>query len=314
MRESTVTNWTTNDIADQTGRVIVITGANSGIGYESAHALAGKGATVVMACRNAEKGAAAREAILHQFPNANVQVMALDLGSLASVRAFAEAFNARFDRLDVLMNNAGVMAVPEGKTVDGFETQFGTNHLGHFALTGLLLEKLLESPGSRVVTTSSFMYLIGRINFDDLQATLKYSNSGAYANSKLANMLFALELQCRLARIHADTISVVSHPGWAATNLQGKDRNSLYAQLSLLGNRFIAQDARGGARYQLYAATAADVVGGGFYGPPTLIRGPVRRLSINSHGKNRKDAARLWQLSEEMTGVEYSAFVLPAPI
>lgn len=307
-----MTNRTTNDIPNQTGRVIVITGANSGIGYESARALAGKGATVVMACRSVEKGAAARDLILQEYPAAKVEVMALDLGSLASVRAFAEEFDRRFNRLDVLMNNAGIMAIPQGKTVDGFETQFGTNHLGHFALTGLLLSALLATPGSRVVTTSSGLYSSGRINFDDLQGENGYSARAAYSNSKLANILFALELQRKLERAHADTISVASHPGYAATNLQGHTGNPVMRTLLQWGNRLIARTPEEGAIHQLYAATAPDVVGGGYYGPNSPLAGATENLAVNDRGRSEADAARLWQVSEDLTGVRYDALELEA--
>lgn len=299
--------WTTSDIPDQTGKVIVITGANSGIGFESARAIAGKGATVFMACRSVEKGATARDAILAEFSKAQVEVMALDLGSLASIRAFAEAFLARHNRLHVLMNNAGIMAVPQAKTVDGFESQFGTNHLGHFALTGLLLPMLLATPGSRVVTTSSDLYKQGRMNFDDLHGANGYSATGAYANSKLANVLFALELQRKLASANASTISVATHPGWAATNLQGHTGNAFYRSALLLGNRLLARSPEQGAIYQIYAATAPEVVGGGFYGPKSLMGSELANLAVNERGSNTADAARLWQLSVELTGVDYAA-------
>ncbi len=302
-----MTNWTTSDIPDQRDRVIVITGANSGIGYESARAIAGKGATVIMACRSVEKGATARDAILAEFPSANVEVMALDLGSLASIRAFADAVAARHNRLDVLMNNAGIMAVPQAKTVDGFESQFGTNHLGHFALTGLLLPTLLATPASRVVTTSSGLYASGRINFDDLQATRGYSARAAYSNSKLANILFALELQRRLERAHADTISVASHPGYAATNLQGHTGSPVMRTLLVWGNRLLAKSAEEGAIHQIYAATAPGVVAGGYYGPKSPISGKTENLAVNDWGRSEADSARLWQVSEVLTGVEYAA-------
>src|SRR5262245_31727477 len=183
--------WTANDMPDQTGHIVIITGANSGVGYESAVALARKGAHVMMACRSLEKAERARQDLLKRVPAATVEIMPLDLGSLKSVRAFAEAFNSRYDHLYILMNNAGIMAVDYGKTPDGFELQFGTNHLGHFALTGLLLPSLLATPHSRVVTVSSGAYLGGRVNFDDLQGEQHYDRPGAYAQSKLANILFA---------------------------------------------------------------------------------------------------------------------------
>jgi NAD(P)-dependent dehydrogenase (short-subunit alcohol dehydrogenase family) len=297
--------WTVNDIPDLQGKVMVVTGANSGIGYESALAFARKGATVVMACRSLEKGNEARAKILRESPSALVEVLALDLGDLASVRAFADAFTANYARLDVLLNNAGVMAVPRSGTVDGFETQFGTNHLGHFALTGMLLPVLLATPGSRVVTTSSGLYTRGRMRFDDLQRDKKYSASGAYADSKLANVLFALELQRRLAAARAGTISVATHPGYAATNLQGHMESRVFRRLALLGNRLQAKTAEEGAVFQIYASVAPEVTGGGFYGPGGRISGDVQNLPINARGRDEADAARLWAISEELTGVRY---------
>src|SRR5215207_8377619 len=190
-----VNGWTARDMTDQSGRVVVITGANSGVGYESAVALARKGAHVVMACRSMDKAERARQELVERVPNASVDILPLDLGNLQSVHHFANSFSARYDRLDILMNNAGIMALPYGTTADGFESQFGTNHLGHFALTGLLLPLIMRTPRSRVVTVSSSASWNGRINFDDLQSKKRYSRWGAYAQSKLANILFAREFQ-----------------------------------------------------------------------------------------------------------------------
>src|SRR5579859_5608253 len=190
--------WTAKDMPDQSGRVVIITGANSGVGYESAVALARKGARVVMACRSLDKAERARHELLAKVPGAAVDVLPLDLGNLDSVRTFAESFNVHYDRLDILMNNAGIMVPPYGKTADGFETQFGTNHLGHFALTAFLLPKLLETTASRVVTVSSSAYLNARIDFADLQSENRYRPWAAYGQSKLANILFSQELERRL--------------------------------------------------------------------------------------------------------------------
>src|SRR5258707_1464952 len=212
--------WTAKDMPDQSGRVVIITGANSGIGYESAIAFARKRAKVVMACRSIDKAERARQDLLKLVPGASVEIQRLDLGDLKSIRAFAESFNAHYDRLDILMNNAGIMVPPYGKTADGFETQFGTNHLGHFALTALLLPKLLETPASRVVTVSSSAYFNGRIDFADLQSEKRYRPWAAYGQSKLANILFSQELERKLKAARADVISVASHPGFAITNLQ----------------------------------------------------------------------------------------------
>lgn len=298
--------WTANDMPDQSGRVIIITGANSGIGYESAIALARKGARVVMACRSMDKAERARQELLARVPNALVDTLQLDLGSLKSAHRFVEDFNSRYDQLDILMNNAGIMAPPYSTTVDGFESQIGTNHLGHFALTGLLLPKLLKTPKSRVVTISSYANLGGWINFDDLQSQKRYIGWLAYCQSKLANILFARELQDKLAAAQADVISVPCHPGHAVTNLQTHPANGLDAIMLKVANATMGQPAEVGATSQLYAATAPEVVGGEFYGPKYLLRGEVQRVGLTARAKNRADAARLWQISEQLTNVHYS--------
>jgi NAD(P)-dependent dehydrogenase (short-subunit alcohol dehydrogenase family) len=299
--------WTVNEIPNQNGRVALITGANSGIGYESAVALAAKGARVVMAVRSLDKGEKARTDLLKRVPGANVDILPLDLGSLQSVQAFADSFNACYDRLDILMNNAGIMAPPYGKTADGFETQFGTNHLGHFALTGLVLPKLLETPNSRVVNVSSYAYRDGIMNFDDLQSEKRYHAWSAYGQSKLANILFTLELHRKLEAAGADVISVVNHPGFARTNLQKAEYMNIRQRIvSVLLMPMLLQAAEMGAIYQLYAATMPNVRGGEFYGPRWVGRGDVVRVELNEHGKNAEDAARLWEVSEQLTGVKYA--------
>jgi len=212
-------SWTASDIPDLGGKTIVVTGANSGLGFEASRAFARNGARVVLACRNVEKAAAARDDILASAPRANVEIRALDLASLASVRAFADSLVSNHERLDVLCNNAGVMALPRRETADGFEMQLGTNHLGHFALTGLLLP-LLKRTGARVVTQSSGAHRMGRIDFDDLHGRRYYGRWRAYGQSKLANLLFAYELQRRLENEGVGVISVACHPGYAATELQ----------------------------------------------------------------------------------------------
>jgi NAD(P)-dependent dehydrogenase (short-subunit alcohol dehydrogenase family) len=304
--------WDAGQIPDQQGRVIIITGANSGLGFESALALARKRARLLLACRSLERGQAARAAILAQAPEADLQVLALDLGSLESLRSFARAFLARYDRLDVLVNNAGVMGTPRRQTADGFELQFGVNHLGHFALTGLLLERLLATPGSRVVTVSSRMASIGRLNFDDLMHTRRYERWQAYGDSKLANLLFAEELQRRLQARQADVLSLAAHPGFAATNLQKSGPGLDGGKLALFSMRLampFAQSAQAGALPQLYAATAAPVAGGACYGPDGLgqLYGHPKEVqpSINQAWRDPRLAQRLWQISEELTGVRW---------
>ena len=309
--------WTATDIPDQTGRVVIITGANSGLGYESALALARKGATVVMACRNAVQGQQALNRIKQAVPNAKLELASLDLSGLASVRAFGDSFKASHDRLDVLMNNAGVMAIPRRETKDGFEMQLGVNHLGHFALTGLLLDLLLKTPRSRVVSTSSGLYVLGQLNLDDLQMKNKYKAWDSYGRSKLSNLLFAFELQRRLKAAGADVISLVAHPGFASTNLQGTSAsassNPITKFLTPIGNAVFAQSATMGALPQLYAATASDAQGGQYYGPDFLDwRGYPKLTHANAKANDPETARRLWEASEKLTQTHYD-FVKSSP-
>lgn len=307
-----MTDWTAQQIPNQTGRTAIVTGANSGLGYETVLALAGKGAHVIIACRSIKRGDEAHAQILRQFPNASLEVIALDLGSLESVRAFADAFKRDHNRLDMLINNAGVMAPPRAETADGFEMQIGVNHLGHFALTGLLLDVLLRTPGSRVVTVSSNAQYMGRINFDDLQSQRSYSRYGAYYQSKLANVLFAFELQRRLEVVGASTISVAVHPGLVKTNLQSTTvqvsgahgERLMYGMLLPL----LAQTPAEGARPQLYAATMPDVKGGEHIAVAYMhMRGHPTRVRAARAAYNEADARRLWEVSEKLAGVTYDA-------
>ncbi len=304
--------WTTQNIPNQSRRVAIVTGANSGLGYETVLALAQKNATVIMACRNLSKGAEARDKIVQQVPHAQLDLMALNLGDLESVRTFVEDFSRRYDRLDMLINNAGIMAIPYSETADGFETQFGVNHLGHFALTGLLLDKILATPDSRIVSVSSTANYMGRINFDDLMGKQNYSRYGAYSQSKLANILFANELNKRLAQAGANTISLSAHPGYAATNLQGNSSSNSGALLETIlypiTNRLLAQSQAQGALPQLFAATAAEAQGGDFIGPDFLhTRGYPKKVKANKAAYDQDAALRLWEVSEELTGVQYIA-------
>ncbi|MFQ5434874.1 MAG: oxidoreductase [Anaerolineae bacterium] len=288
--------WTQKDIPELSGNVAIVTGANSGIGYETALALAQKGAAVVMACRNLPKANAAAEQIRQSSPPGTAAAMKLDLGDLDSVKEFAAAFKAQFNRLDMLINNAGVMVPPYGKTAQGFETQIGVNHLGHFALTGLLLDTLLQTPNSRVVTVSSNMHHFGRIDFDDLNWERKtYNPNQAYGQSKLANLLFTYELQRKLAAAGRDTIAVTAHPGWTATNLQRHSR------LARFFNPFFAQSQPMGALPTLRAAADPSVKGGEYYGPGGFMeqRGYPKRVESN-------DRSQLWDLSEELTGISFN--------
>jgi NAD(P)-dependent dehydrogenase (short-subunit alcohol dehydrogenase family) len=286
--------WTAQDIPQQDGRTFVITGANSGIGLEAARALGAAGAQVVVACRDTSKGEHAVAELDGDF-----DVRRLDLADLSSVHAFADALDGG---VDVLVNNAGVMAVPRAKTTDGFEMQLGTNHLGHFALTGLLLPRIRD----RVVTISSQAHRTGRINFGDLQSERHYQRWIAYGQSKLANLLFMMELQRRLDAAGSPLRSVAAHPGYSATNLQFHTQ-SIQDQLMGVANRLIAQSAAMGALPTLYAATA-DVPGAAYIGPDGLFeqRGHPKLVDMSGAAKNADNARRLWEISEELTGVSYA--------
>jgi NAD(P)-dependent dehydrogenase (short-subunit alcohol dehydrogenase family) len=291
------------------GKTAVVTGANSGLGYQTARQLAGHGAHVVMACRDAERGKAAVERLLTDEPAAHVELRSLDLADLASVKVFAEGFDGP---LHLLVNNAGVMALPKRQTADGFEMQFGTNHLGHFALTGRLLGVLKSAPEARVVTVSSEMHSIGRMNFGDLQGEQRYHKWLAYGQSKLANLLFAGELNRRAGAAGIDLISLAAHPGYATTNLQGAgpkmSGNKLMERVTSLGNVLMGQSDANGALPILCAATDPDAAGGTYIGPDGLFG---MRGSGAGPAKPRKKAldttaaARLWDVSEELTGVTY---------
>ena len=298
--------WTAADVPDQRGRIAVVTGANTGIGFEAATVLAERGATVVLACRNLDKAKDAAARIAAAAPGAGVEVQHLDLSALASVRAAAEELRARHDRIDLLVNNAGVMWTPRSTTADGFELQFGTNHLGHFALTGLLLDRLLPAPGSRVVTISSQGHRQGRIDFADLQSQQRYGRHLAYSRSKLANLMFTYELQRRLAAAGAGTIAVAAHPGGSNTELV---RNSPRA-LRVLNRAFgplIAQSPAMGALPTLRAATDPGVRGGEYYGPDGFYesRGYPERTDSSARSHEADVQRRLWTVSEELTGVGY---------
>jgi NAD(P)-dependent dehydrogenase (short-subunit alcohol dehydrogenase family) len=294
-------NWNAEQLGDQTGRVVVVTGSNSGIGFETARVLAEKGATVVMACRNLEKGNPKADEIRRTHPAVNVEVMELDLSDLSSVRSFAEAFRAKHSRLDLLINNAGIMVPPYGKTAQGFETQFGVNHLGHFALTGSLLDLITGTPGSRIVTVSSMAHYFGKIQFSDLHSENGYNAQAAYGQSKLANLLFTYELQRRLEAAGKDTLAVAAHPGWTETNLQD------HAKAVKFLNRFFAQQPPMGALPTLYAATGSSVDGAEYYGPGGFLEmnGPPKKVTSNKRSHDNDVAEQLWNVSEELTGVHF---------
>ncbi|MER6140394.1 oxidoreductase [Streptomyces sparsogenes] len=303
--------WTASDIPDQTGRTAVVTGANSGIGYVTARELARRGAQVVLACRSEARGGEAVARIRAQVPGAEVRFAPLDLADLASVRAFAAEY--RGDRLDLLINNAGVMALPHRRTADGFETQFGVNHLGHFALTGLLLPRLLAAgPGARVVSVSSFMHMLGAVDPRDLHMERGYRRWTAYARSKTANLLFIHELSRRLSAAGARLTAAAAHPGYASTNLltaapklEGRRATERFMEI---GNRYFAQSPDNGALPTLYAATAPDVRQDDFFGPPFLMwRGTPTRSPRAKWARDDTAGRGLWAVSERLTGVRYDA-------
>ena len=300
--------WNLGDIPDQSGRVAVVTGANSGLGYATARGLALRGARILLACRSEQRGAEALARLHSEVPSALAEIRPLDLADLASVRSFAAGYDA--DRLDLLINNAGVMAVPYAKTVDGFETQFGINHLGHFALTGLLLPQLLATPGARVISVSSSMHRMGNVEFHDLNSERRYRRWTAYGRSKTANLLFIHELAYRLTAAGADTVAAAAHPGFAATNLQtrgAKLQGRRTAELAAgLFTRALAQSAEAGALPILYAATAPGVEPDSFTGPRLLgWRGAPAPSKRAAWTLDDRSAALLWAFSQTLTGVTY---------
>ena len=302
--------WTAADIPDQAGRRVIVTGANSGLGYETSLALAQKGAAVTMAVRDTGKGEQAAADIRARTPGADVEVRRLDLADLASIDEFAWLWReSNPDGLDLLINNAGVMAIPQRSTANGFEMQFGTNHLGHFALTGRLLEAL--RPGSRVVTVSSQAHRMGKMNFDDLMGERKYRTWGAYGQSKLANLLFMRELAERLRAAGLPIMSVAAHPGYASTHLQaaGPEMTGQAWKAKVMGvaNKVMAQSAAMGALPTLYAATSRGVTNGDYIGPDGFgeQRGHPKLVGMAPPARDAAAAARLWTVSEELTGVHY---------
>lgn len=300
------THWTTNNIPDLNGRIAIVTGANSGIGYETARALAVKGATVVMACRNLEKANLAANEIRLGNKQAKLDIIQLDLADLASVRKFAATFKAHYTSLDLLINNAGIMIPPFTQTRDGFEVQFGANHLGHFALTGLLLDVLLATPNARIVNVSSGAHRMGTgtIDFDNLNAEKGYNPRNAYAQSKLANLLFTLELNQRFAEIGADVMVTAAHPGWTVTGLQ---RGLLHAV-----SEWVGQQPAMGALPTLQAALDPEAQRNDYFGPGGFMemRGYPKKVEPSAAAKDTQLAKRLWDVSEKMTGISYNWPVL----
>ncbi len=307
-----MSTWTADQIPDQTGRLAVVTGANSGLGAITARELARSGAHVVLAVRTTSKGEAAAQALRDAVPSARVEVRELDLSSLESVRAFAAELTAGVPALDLLVNNAGIMQTPARRTADGYELQLGTNHLGHFALTGLLLEALGRGSTPRIVTLSSAEHKPGHIHFDDLQLERDYGPRKAYQQSKMANTVFGIELDRRLRTADSPILSVLAHPGYSATNLQFTGPSGITPLVFRLANAVFAQKAERGALPQLYAATAPGVQGGQFFGPSGFqeMRGDPTEVQAVPEAHDADIARRLWEVSEELTGV---TFPLPVP-
>lgn len=304
--------WSLENLTTQDGRTVVITGGNSGIGYEAAKALGGKGARVILACRDAAKARDAADQITAGNDAANVEVVVLDLASLKSIRACADELRARYERVDVLINNAGVMAIPRRDTEDGFEMQLGTNHLGHFALTALLFPLLREATGARVVTVSSLAHHFGLINFLNLHGRMFYDPFMAYGQSKLANLLFTYELDRRLRAANVDVVSTACHPGIASTSLgyasprmQGSPLGEMLVQLY---TSIVAQSAAEGALPTLYAGFAEDAQGGDYIGPDGLgeMRGAPRKVSSSFMSQSQFIARQLWTVSEEATDIQFA--------
>jgi len=303
--------WTVNDIPQQDGKLAVVTGANSGLGFHTTRALASKGAKVIMACRNLEKGALARQRIMNEGGEVEPEVWHLDLASLDSVKQFALKFAARYDKLDLLINNAGLMAIPYDRTEDYFEMQFGVNHLAHFALTARLWPLLFKTEGSRVVQVSSLAHYFGKIRFEDIHWEKGYKKWGAYGMSKLANLLFVRELARRVTEAEGGVTAAAAHPGWAETELQAKsarmEGKELGAKAMDLINKMLAQSGERGALPSLYAATADGVDQGAYFGPGGLMRMhgwpapdyPSKKLV------NNEIAGQLWELSESLTGTKF---------
>jgi NAD(P)-dependent dehydrogenase (short-subunit alcohol dehydrogenase family) len=304
--------WSAADIGDLTGHVALVTGANSGIGYETAAALAGHGAHVIMACRDAEKARRARDKLESKLDRSSLELLHLDLADLVSVRRAADEVLSGHARLDIVVNNAGVMGTPYRQTADGFELQMATNHLGHFALTGLLLDRVVTTERSRIVTVSSHMHRMGRLRPDDVAGAAFHSTWVAYGTSKLANLLFTDELSRRLRAAGLLTLALAAHPGWTRSNLAGSGaalgNSRLRRKLARAAGTTLGQSAAGGALPILCAATSSSVRSGQYIGPAHLggLYGAPRVARPSRHARDQQAAADLWRASEELTGVCFS--------
>ena len=310
--------WKAIDMPDQSGKIVIVTGANSGTGFEAIKAFARKGAHVVMACRNLEKAEKAKSKIINEIPSASLEIIELDLSDLSKVRSFVVSFRNSHDSLDILCNNAGIMIVPKRiETVDGFELQLASNHFGHFALTGLLFDLLMKS-GGRVVNMSSSAHRFGKIDFSNCnwEKDKSYSSTGAYGRSKIANLYFTYELNRHVNQNNINVQVLASHPGWSRTNLQSTGlstgKKTIGSRITRLGvfflNPFLGQSAEKGALPMLYAATHPEVQGGDYYGPGGFqeSRGYPKKVSSNGRSKDEPIAKELWEVSTKLTGITYS--------
>ena len=305
----TTNKWTTSDIPDLSGKVIIVTGGNSGLGYESVKAFAEKGATVIMASRSVEKAEKARTELLIHIPGAKINIMQLNLSDLNSVKLFCQEFKTQYNRLDVLLNNAGIMMTPYSFTEDGFESQFGTNHLGHYALTGLLFDLIVKTPESRIVNVSSLAHKKGKIHFDNLlfNGGKSYDPMVSYRQSKFANLLFTYELQRRLKSSGLKTIAVAAHPGVSITNLGNHLKGKLLYKIFMLFSGILTHPQEQGALPQIRAAVDAAVKSGQYYGPDKMgeMKGDPVLVQSTPESHNLEEAKRLWEISEQMTGVKF---------
>lgn len=306
-----MTDWTADDIPELEGKTVIVTGANSGLGFEASKMFAKKDAEVIMACRSIERGKNAKDDIEKEVEDTNLEVKKLDLADLESVKDFAEEFIANHGKLDILCNNAGIMAIPREETDDGFEKQFGVNHLGHFALTAHLFPALKKAEKARVVTQSSGLHTSGEINFDDLMHEENYSPQQVYSDSKLANLLFAYELDRKIRREGLDIESIGCHPGYAATNLQKrgpeKSGNRIKKFAMKVANKVVAQSSKKGALPMMYAAVSEESEGGDYIGPGGLgnMRGLPEIQESSEASYETSTAEELWAVSEELTGVDF---------
>jgi NAD(P)-dependent dehydrogenase (short-subunit alcohol dehydrogenase family) len=305
--------WNYDDIGDQTGKIFLVTGANSGLGFSASRGLASHGATVIITSRSLEKGIEASNKIKKKFPDAKLDVMELDLASFKSIKELATNFKSKYSQLNGLLNNAGVMQPPFRKTEDGLELQMGTNHFGHFLLTGLLLDIIKNTPNSRVIMQSSFAHEITNgINFEDINNEKNYSRTGVYSQSKLANLLFAFELNRKFQEHNIKSISLAVHPGYSSTNLQltgpALGGASLFSRVYKVTNAVFAQSVDRGALPLIYASVASDVHGGDYIGPNGMksMRGYPKRLKAKKTAYDKESAQKLWKISEEKTGLVYS--------